>query len=92
MRLNVPVVSSQKRKKMITVGLPGSGLSYRQPIGASAGGSAPWWVYRVIPWVVVALVLWFLFGALAHAQDDNPNFGKADDYGSNRFMTVHTCQ
>jgi hypothetical protein len=33
--VNTPIVSTRKRKGMVTLGLPGTGLSYRQQIGES---------------------------------------------------------
>jgi hypothetical protein len=33
--VNTPIVSTRKRKGMVTLGLPGTGLSYRQQIGTS---------------------------------------------------------
>ena len=34
--LNTPLIGRRRRRSMITLGLPGTGLSYRQPLG---GGS-----------------------------------------------------
>jgi hypothetical protein len=33
--VNTPIVSTRKRKGMVTLGIPGTGLSYRQQIGES---------------------------------------------------------
>jgi hypothetical protein len=36
--VNTPLIGRRKRKSMLTVGLPGSGLSYRQSVGRPRGG------------------------------------------------------
>lgn len=35
--LNTPLIGRRKRKSMITLGIPGTGLSYRQEIGSKTG-------------------------------------------------------
>jgi hypothetical protein len=38
LHLNTPLIGKRRRRSMLTVGLPGSGLSYRQNIGRARGG------------------------------------------------------
>lgn len=62
--LNIPLVGTRRRRSMLTLGLPGSGLSYRQPIGrgrrvtqteSSIG-------HQVMAVVIFLLVAWWFFG------------------------------
>ena len=59
--LNVPL-TGRKRKPMATFSLPGTGLSYRQPLGGPRSG-----LNRVdIPWMLLLAVLilaFFFFGS-----------------------------
>jgi hypothetical protein len=60
---NQPVISGRKRKSRVTVGLPGSGLSYQ------FGTSKPWksppsiisiWGWIVLALAVVLLLMWIV--------------------------------
>jgi hypothetical protein len=55
---NQPVISGHKRKSRVTVGLPGSGLSYQ--FGTSAAWKSPAWIISIWGWIVIALVILFL--------------------------------
>ena len=56
--VNVPL-AGRKRKPMVTLGLPGTGLSYRQPLGGRRGRapatSSP--DLDIVPWVVAGVIL-----------------------------------
>jgi hypothetical protein len=65
--LNTPLVGKRKRKSMLTVGLPGSGLSYRQSVGEPRGGGSgaggiPF--LRQIIYVIIGLSVLAALGAL----------------------------
>ena len=67
--LNIPLISSRKRRSMITLGMPGTGLSYRQPLGGSRRRQrqqAPGQEFEasnlVVIGFVIMVVLWFFFG------------------------------
>jgi Protein of unknown function (DUF4236) len=55
---NQPVINGRKRGSRVTVGLPGSGLSYQ--FGTSAGWKSPAWITSVWGWIVLALGVVFL--------------------------------
>ena len=56
---NQPVINGRKRGSRVTVGLPGSGLSYQ--FGTSEGWKSPAWITSIWGWIVLALVVVFLF-------------------------------
>jgi hypothetical protein len=41
--------------------------------------------------ILAAALITTLAPVPAHAGSTNPNFGKADDYGSDRFRAINTC-
>jgi hypothetical protein len=59
--VNTPIVSTRKRKGMVTLGIPGTGLSYRQQIGESGmspqrqGDSQVVWF--IIGFIILAAIL-----------------------------------
>ena len=55
---NQPIISTQKRKSRTTIGLPGSGLSYRFDTGRS--WRSPAWLSSMWGWIVLGLVVFFL--------------------------------
>ena len=54
---NQPVINGRKRGSRVTVGLPGSGLSYR--FGTSQGWKSPGWITSIWGWIALALVVVF---------------------------------
>ena len=65
--LNVPLLGGRKRKPMITLGMPGTGLSYRQPLGGSTRKQQAQTPqqgfennYTVVIVFGIMVVLWFL--------------------------------
>lgn len=64
--INVPLSGSKKRKPMVTVGLPGSGLSYRQTLGSGYRGAEQFIPFHqeliyVIIGIAVMVTAWALF-------------------------------
>jgi hypothetical protein len=69
LHLNTPLIGQRGRRSMFTVGLPGSGLSYRQPVGRPRGGGrsrggngVPF--YQQIIYVIIGLSVLAALGAL----------------------------
>jgi hypothetical protein len=66
LHLNTPLIGTRKRRSMVTLGLPGSGLSYRQNIGRSrrggAGGDIPF--LQQIIYVIIGLSVLAVLGVL----------------------------
>jgi len=68
--LNLPVLSRRKRAPMITLGMPGTGLSYRQQIGGGQGRRRSQQQPQpsiessnlVVIGFVIMVILWFFFG------------------------------
>jgi hypothetical protein len=52
---NQPLINGRKRGSRVTVGLPGSGLSYQ--FGTSQGRKSPAWITSIWGWIVLALVV-----------------------------------
>jgi hypothetical protein len=58
--LNTPLIGRRRRRSMLTVGLPGSGLSYRQSVGQSRGGSDGIPLQQIILVIIGLSVLYVL--------------------------------
>jgi Protein of unknown function (DUF4236) len=66
--VNVPLLDwrGRKRSSMITLGMPGTGLSYRQQVGGGHRGRQPEPSIDasnlVVAGFIVMVILWFFFG------------------------------
>jgi hypothetical protein len=60
LNVNVPLLSRRRRRNMFTIGIPGTGLSYRHQFGKLRGGDSRW--LRILMTVVIIgfLLLWVL--------------------------------
>lgn len=64
--VNVPLVGRRKRRPMATLGLPGSGLSYRESFGEPRGGGSAGGIGQSIIYMIVGLsVVLVLIGMLS---------------------------
>ena len=61
LHINVPL--SLKRRSMLTLGLPGSGLSYRQPLGRGRRRTTSGYdlISVLLGWLIIGAVLYWLF-------------------------------
>jgi hypothetical protein len=60
LNVNVPLLSRRRRRNMFTVGLPGSGLSYRFQFGDLRGGDRRWLKILMTVVIVGFVLIWIL--------------------------------
>jgi Protein of unknown function (DUF4236) len=64
--VNVPLAGKRKRRAMSTFSLPGTGLSYRQPIGGPVGRTTSGGSTDTIGTVISAVILIIIVASVIH--------------------------